>query len=216
MRMHVLVRFGKWREIIAAPLPACPVTWCVSTPMHHYAKAIAHAFLGGMADADRQRALFYEAVERIPEGRKFFNNPAQTILGVGEKMMEGEVAYHKGAHEAAFALLREAVARDDAPEYTEPWAWMHPPRHALAALLAEQGQFVEAEELYRTDLGLNDKLQRCAQHPDNVWALHGLVECLRRRGDRAELPEFERRLEKALARTDTPVTSSCLCRVEVA
>ena len=93
---------------------------------------------------------------------------------------------------------------------------MHPPSHALAALLAEQGQYAEAEDLYRTDLGLNDKLQRCAQHPDNVWALHGLVVCLRLRGDTVEMPDFEAGLEKALALTDTPVTSSCLCRTKVA
>ncbi len=213
MRMHVLVRFGKWHEIIAAPLPPCPETWCVSTPMHHYAKAIANAFLHEFDNADRERAEFYAAVARIPENRKLFNNPARTILGAGEKLMEGEIAYHKGDHETAFNLLREAVRRDDDLEYTEPWAWMHPPRHALAALLAEQGQHEEAEEVYRTDLGLNNKLQRCAQHPDNVWALHGFVECLRMRGDSDELPDFEIRLEKALALTDTPVTSSCLCRV---
>lgn len=216
MRMHVLVRFGRWRDIIEAPLPECPIIWCVSTPMHHYAKAIAHAFHHEMEEANRERELFYQAVDRIPSNRKFFNNPACTILGVGEKMMEGEIAYHRGEHDMAFDLLREAVRRDDSLEYTEPWAWMHPPRHALAALLAEQGQYVEAEEVYRTDLGLNGTLQRCAQHPDNVWALHGLVECLRQRGDVTELSEFEARLKKALALTDTPVTSSCLCRTKVA
>ena len=184
--------------------------------MHHYAKAIAYAFQRQFDQAEEQRQLFHEAVARIPEGRKFFNNPAKSILSVGEKLMEGELAYHRGEHDVAFALLREAVHLDDNLEYTEPWAWMHPPSHALAALLAEQGQYAEAEDLYRTDLGLNDKLQRCAQHPDNVWALHGLVECLRQRGDTVELPDFEARLEKALALTDTPVTSSCLCRTKVA
>ena len=183
--------------------------------MHHYAKAIAYAFLHEFEDANRERELFYKAVDRIPSNRKFFNNPARTILGVGEKMMEGEIAYHRGDHEKAFDLLREAVRRDDNLEYTEPWAWMHPPRHALAALLAEQGRYAEAETLYRTDLGLTGALQRCAQHPDNVWALHGLVECLRQRDDRTELPDFKARLEMALALTDTPVTSSCLCRVKV-
>jgi hypothetical protein len=91
---------------------------------------------------------------------------------------------------------------------------MHPPRHALAALLSEQGHFEEAEQVYRTDLGLNNKLQRCAQHPDNVWALHGLVECLRQRGERTELPLYEAKLAKALAKTDIQVTSSCLCRTQ--
>jgi hypothetical protein len=47
--------------------------------------------------------------------------------------------------------VRKAVRRDDSLAYTEPWAWMHPPRHALEALLMEQGHYVEAEEIYRDD-----------------------------------------------------------------
>ena len=78
---------------------------------------------------------------------------------------------------------------------------MHPPRHALGALLIEQGQYEEAEEVYRDDLGLSDKIQRCAQHPDNVWALHGLVECLRTRDDKRELPLSERKLAAALQKS---------------
>ena len=84
--------------------------------------------------------------------------------------------------------LREAVRRDDNLSYTEPWAWMHPPRHALAALLLEQGHVAEAEEVYRDDLGLSGRVQRCTQHPDNVWALHGLVECLERCGETWSFP----------------------------
>src|SRR6202042_198686 len=94
--------------------------------------------------------------------------------------------YHKGNYEAAFAALRESIRRDDSLGYTEPWAWMHPPRHAFAALLAEQGHYAEAEEVYRDDLGLSGRIQRCTQHPDNVWALHGIVECLARRGETEE------------------------------
>jgi hypothetical protein len=92
---------------------------------------------------------------------------------------------------------------------------MHPPRHALAALLLDQGHVEEAEQVYRDDLGLSDKVQRCAQHPDNVWALHGLVECLKRRGETTELAGFQRKLATALTKTDMVVTSSCLCRTSV-
>lgn len=131
-------------------------------------------------------------------------------------MLEGELEYYKGNYEVAFAALRKSVDRDGNLEYTEPWAWMHPPRRVLAALLAEQGQFEEAEEVYRTDLGINNAIQRCAQHPDNVWALHGFVECLRRRGDTKELPEYEAKLALAASKTDVPITSSCLCRMKPA
>jgi tetratricopeptide (TPR) repeat protein len=212
MKMHVLVRFGRWQEIVDTPMPDDPVLYCVSTAMHHYAKGVALAALKNFEAAEAQRSCFYLAVKRIPAERKFFNNTAHAILAVGEEMLNGELEYHKGNFNAAFEHLRNSVHRDDNLEYTEPWAWMHPPRHALAALLSEQGHFDEAEDVYRTDLGINGKLKRCAQHPDNVWALHGLVECLRRRGVTDELATFEVKLASALEKTDVPVTSSCLCR----
>lgn len=214
MKMHVLVRFGRWQEIIEEPMPDDPLLYCVSTAMHHYAKGVAHAALRNFDSAEEEQRLFFMAADRVPEDRKFFNNAARSTLAVGEKMLEGELEYHKGNFDVAFAALRESVRRDDNLEYTEPWAWMHPPRHALAALLAEQGHFEEAEDVYRTDLGLNDKLQRCAQHPNNVWALHGLVECLKSRGETRELPVLEQQLAVAVTKADVPISSSCMCRAE--
>ncbi|WP_431523396.1 hypothetical protein [Mesorhizobium captivum] len=58
-------------------------------------------------------------------------------------------------------------------------------------------------------------VQRCAEHPDDVWALHGLVECLKRRGESEELPGLQAKLAAALARTDVPIISSWLCRTSV-
>ena len=215
MKMHVLVRFGRWREIIEEPPPGDPTIYRISTPMHHYARGIAYATLQDPAAADRERTLFRDAVARLPADLKFLSNLARTTLAVAEAMLDGEVEYHRGNHDAAFAHLRDAVHRDDNLNYTEPWAWMHPPRHALAALLMEQGYHDEAESIYRDDLGLSGRIQRCAQHPDNVWALHGLVECLQRRSDTAELPALQAKLAAALAKVDVPITSSCMCRTKV-
>jgi tetratricopeptide (TPR) repeat protein len=215
MKMHVLVRFGRWHEIIAEPPPGDPTVYCVTWPMHHYARGIAYATLKDAAAADRERALFREAVARLPADRRFLSNPAHNTLAVGKAMLDGEVEYHRGNHDQAFAHLREAVHRDDSLNYTEPWAWMHPPRHALAALLMEQGHHGEAEAVYRDDLGLSGRVQRCTQHPDNVWSLHGLVECLQRRGETRELPALEAKLAAALAKVDVPITSSCMCRTKV-
>jgi tetratricopeptide (TPR) repeat protein len=212
MRSHVLVRFGRWQDIIDEPLPDDPELYPVSTAMQHYARAVAHATLKKFVRADEEREQFHESLRRIPPQRKVFNNSAHSILAVGEKMLDGELEYHKGNHELAFACLREAVARDDNLEYVEPWAWMHPPRHALAALLAEKGNLAEAEEIYRDDLGLSGRIQRCAQHPDNVWALHGLAECLRVRGEVGEFGAIQGKLEAAMALADVPITSSCMCR----
>jgi hypothetical protein len=80
----------------------------------------------------------------------------------------------------------------------------------------EEGHLQEAADVDRADLGLNERLQRCAQHPCTVWAMHGFVECLRNRGDTDELPHYADHLTDALAKTDVPITSSCLCRTNVA
>jgi tetratricopeptide (TPR) repeat protein len=216
MRTHVWVRFGRWQEIIAAPLPDDPELYLVTTAMHHYAKGVAHASLKNLRESERERRRFGDSLNQIPRTRRFFNNMAHDVLAVGEKMLDGELEYHRGNHELAYEHLRECVRRDDNLEYIEPWAWMHPPRHALAALLMEQGHNEEAEQIYRDDLGLSGNIQRCAQHPDNVWALHGLVECLQRRGETEELPNAQRKLAHALKMADVPITSSCMCRTKVA
>ncbi|MGX7872389.1 hypothetical protein ACVDG5_005600 [Mesorhizobium sp. ORM6] len=215
MKSHVQVRFGRWQEIIDEPMTAEPGLYVLTTAMQHYAKGVAHATLRQFAEAERERELFHRYLEGIPAERRFLSNPTRASLAVGAALLDGELAYHQGRHEEAYVHLRQAVELDDNLSYTEPWAWMHPPRHALAALLLDQGHAREAEQVYRDDLGLSGKVQRCAQHPDNVWALHGLVECLRRRGAGEELPALQAKLAKAMAKADVAISSSCLCRTSV-
>ena len=126
-------------------------------------------------------------------------------------MARGEIEYRKGNFEQAFTHLRQAVVLDDALPYDEPWGWMQPARHALGALLFEQGHIDEAEAVYREDLGLGGQLSRATVHPDNVWSLKGLHDCLKARGDEVELPSVRQRLDIALARADRAVGASCFC-----
>ena len=212
MKAHVLVRFGLWRTILDEPMVDDPALYVLTAALQHYAKGVAHAALGHHEDAVRERERYHRHIAGIPPERRFLSNPTRASLAVGASLLDGEIAYHAGDHQAAYAHLRQAVARDDDLSYTEPWAWMHPPRHALAALLLDQGHIAEAEAVYRDDLGLSGTVQRCAQHPGNVWALHGLAECLRRRGDTAALAALTPSLDAALSRADVAITSSCLCR----
>merc|ERR1711988_1602158 len=95
--------------------------------------------------------------------------------------------------------------------FDEPWAFMQPVRHALGALCMEQGWWAEAERAYRDDLGHNPEIARPYTHPNNVWALHGLCEVLRRQHQ--SLPALEHQLKVAMSRTDgIRITSSCMCR----
>jgi tetratricopeptide (TPR) repeat protein len=212
MKQHVLVRFGKWREIIAQKLPEDRELYCSNVAMMHYAKAVAHSALGNVGEAEAEKARFMAAKTRVPEGRRVHNNTVVDLLGVAEEMLNGELEYRKGNYDAAFAHLRKSVELDDALPYDEPWGWMQPTRHALGALLLEQGRIEEAEAVYRSDLGLDGKLSRACQHPDNLWSLHGLHECLTRRGEKVEAPLIRQRLDLAMARAEVPIKASCFCR----
>jgi len=212
MRQHVLIRFGRWQDILDQALPEDEELYSVTVAMLHYARTVALANTGRIDEAEAERDLFFDALGRVPESRMLFNNTCRDILKVAEQMMLGELAYHVGEHETAFTHLRKSVEIDDNLPYDEPWGWMQPTRHALGALLLEQGQVEEAEAVYRADLGLDDTLSRACQHPGNVWSLHGLHECLTRRGETVEAAQVKLQLDKAAARAEVPIKASCYCR----
>ncbi|QIE48193.1 hypothetical protein G5B38_21555 (plasmid) [Pseudohalocynthiibacter aestuariivivens] len=212
IKQHVRIRFGMWKDILAEPLPEKPEVYSYSMATLRYARTVALANLRRVEEAEAEMALFYEALEKVPKTRRVVNNLASDVLGIAEQMMLGELEYHKGNHELAFSHLRESIRRDDTLEYDEPWGWMQPTRHALGALLMEQGQLEEAESIYRADLGFDDTLSRACQHPGNVWSLRGLMECLERRREATELPHVRHSFEMAAARSEVPVKVSCFCR----
>lgn len=215
MRIHVLIRFGRWREILGTELPEDRELFCVTTAMTLYAQTLAHAALGEIAEAEARRMEFLAAAETVPPSRDVFDTLCVDQLEVAKAMVEGELEYRKGNLETAFVELRRAVELNDALPVGEPWGQMVPPRHALGALLLEQRRYAEAELVYRTDLGLNDLVSRTCQRPNNVWSLHGLHECLLALGKADEAEVVGKQLTLARARADVPVVASCLCRRSV-
>ena len=213
MRQHVLIRFGRWQEIIDTQLPADPELYCVTTAMVLYSRGVAQAATGNVQRAEATREEFYAAVARVPDSRTIFNNTCTDILRIATAMLDGEIAYRKGEHEGAFRHLRRAVELDDSLPYDEPWGWMQPARHAYGALLLEQGRVAEAEAVYRADLGLDATLARACQHPGNLWSLHGYHECLVRLGKEQLAGVIASQLQLASAYADVPVASSCYCRL---
>ena len=209
---HVYIRFGMWEEILELEQPEDTELYVTTNALIYYAKAVALANLGRHAEAEQTMADFKAAYALVPDTRMLFNNTARDVLAVGEAMMQGEVAFKSGRREEGLEHLRRAVALDDGLEYEEPWSWPQPSRHALGALLMEAGKLEEAEAIYRADLGLDGQLPRPSQHPRNVWALHGLHECLHRRGEMVEVSHVKLLLDQAVARADIPIRASCLCR----
>ncbi len=198
---HVMVRFGWWNQILDEPLP--PADLPVTTAFAHYSRTVALAALGRVDEAAKEIEIFENATTKVPESAYIGNNTALTVLGIARRMAQGELAYRQGRFDEAFANLNDAVRQDDALRYDEPWGWFQPVRHALGALLIEQGMHEEAEAVYRKDLEI---------HPGNGWALIGLLECLRKRGAIDLANKTEEELRAAWARADLLITRSCFCR----
>ena len=208
---HILIRFGMWEEILELSLPEDTQTYCTGTAFIEYARGLALSALGRVSEAEAQLEVFLAAKARVPESRLSHNVRALDLLEVATAMLQGELAYRKGDYDHAFAELRRAVALDDALPYDEPWGWKQPTRHALGALLLEQGHLDEAEHVFRQDLGLAPGLPRACQHPDNVWALRGLYDCLAAQGKAQDAAHLKLRLDLAEARADRPIKAACGC-----
>lgn len=218
MQVHGFIRFGRWDDIITLKLPTDAQLYCVTTAMMHYAKGVALAATGRVPEAEAERKLFKESVKLVPDSRRIFNNKCTDILGIASEMLDGEITYRRGEFDAAFDHLREAVKREDTLPYDEPWGWMQPSRHALGALLLEQGHIKQALAVYAADLGVEHEsdppLPRALRHYGNVWALHGYQECLLKLGNKHEARRQAPQLKHVLAYADVPIKSSCFCRID--
>src|SRR5262249_57086740 len=124
--LHVLGGLGRGEDTRGLPLPADPVLYCTTTAMMHYARGVAHAATGRIAEAEAARDAFVAAVARVPDSRYLFNNTCRDILAVAGAMLDGEIEYRRGRFDAAFEHLRRAIALDDALPYDEPSGWMQP------------------------------------------------------------------------------------------
>ena len=213
LRIHVLIRFGRWDDLIAEPLPADVELYCTTAATIHYGRGVAYAATAQLTQARAEREAFTEAYAQIPESRYLFNNTSRDILAVAGAMLDGEITYREKKFDEAFAHLRRAIQLSDALPYDEPWGWMQPPRHAYGALVLEQGHVELAAEVYAADLGVDGTLSRSCQHPGNVWSLHGYHECLQRLGRTAEAASIGQQLELAQAHADVPILASCACRL---
>src|SRR5689334_22812735 len=105
LKIHVLVRFGRWDELIAQPLPGDVELYCTTAATIHYGRGVAHAAKAQLAQAHGERQAFTEAYARIPDTRYLFNNTARDILAIGGAMLDGEIDYRAGQFDDAFAHL---------------------------------------------------------------------------------------------------------------
>ena len=221
MPWHVMIRFGKWDDILKEPLHSDKDVFPAAIATQHYARGVAYASKGMVPEAEAEQSLFLEALKNPAlEGRVLHNNlmyqdpeEGPCILLVNAAILEGEIEYRRqflakqSGEEADFSVafdhLRKGVDLSLNLAYNEPWGQMQPVRHILGALLLEQGELDEAEEVYRADIEL---------WKDNMWGLLGLKLCLEERGeDTEELAEVSQKFLERSSRADILPAKTCFC-----
>ena len=221
MPWHVMIRFGKWDEILNEPLHTDRDVFPAAIATQHYARGVAYASMGMVPEAEAEQVLFKEALQnpalagRVLHNNLMYQEPSEgpCILLVNDAILDGEIEYRRqylakengqdADFTVAFDHLRRGVDLSLNLAYNEPLGQMQPVRHILGALLLEQGEVEEAEEVYRADIEL---------WKDNMWGLLGLKLCLEARGDTSgELEKVTSQFEERSSRADIIPAKTCFC-----
>lgn len=157
--------------------------------MWHYARGTA---LAAKKDAAAARAEA-EAIRKILDETDWstldlWAIPARPVLQVASEVVMARAAQAEGDKKAAVDLFTTAAATQDTIPYMEPPFWYYPVRQSLGAALLESGETAAAEKEF------NSALER---ERSSAWALYGLKEAARAKGDASAEQKASDELGKA-------------------
>jgi len=187
-----LLRFGRYDEI---PAVTDRPSGEVAGGFWDFAQGYAAAHNGDM-DLARDYLEKVQALAEESTARFRFHDASQ-LMGLSAAILEGEILRLEGDLDGAIASFKRAAEFDDQQPYDEPEPIPYAARHWLGAALLEAGRYAEAEQEYRIEL---------ADHPHNVWSLHGLKAALDGQGKSD--PDVDADFEESTSRMDVWITTS--------
>ncbi len=193
-----LLRFGKWDEILAEPMPDPALK--LDTAVSLYARGFAHANKGDLAAARADReALGDIATKADLSAYATANIPAHQMADIALALLDGEIARTSGNLGDAIGRFHLAWTLEQNLPYTEPPYWHQPTSHLLGAALLQAHRPAEAEAVYRESL---------RTYRGDGWTLHGLAIALDAEGKTKEAAEARKAFTTAWQLADvTPETS---------
>jgi hypothetical protein len=181
------ITFADPDTVLALPAPDDKLV--LVRTMYHYARATAFArkkdIKAAQAEVDAIGALEDKADFKPYEP---WGVPARAIVDTARYVAIGRIADAAGDLERAALAYEEAVALQDKLSYTEPPYWYYPVRQSLGGVRLRQGRLDDAERAFRDSL---------ASVRNNGWALAGLAEVYKRKGDKNGEAAAQRAYAKA-------------------
>ncbi|KAK9867780.1 hypothetical protein WJX84_008714 [Apatococcus fuscideae] len=214
---------GRWQDILKSPHPGpddrglCPArTNAYALAVWQFARTMALAAAAGGASpaaaaqnvTDELAALEAAAANIDPEeptvpglGMGIYGCDYHSLGTIYVLVGRARLLILKGQPAAAEGLLKQAVQIEKGMGYMEPPRLLQPVRHYLGYLLLHLGRFQDAQQVFEEDL---------VEHPDNGFALHGLIQSLNAQSPLSHgTADLRLKLQTALEHADVPLTSAC-------
>ncbi len=157
--------------------------------MWHYARGTAFAakkdVTAARAEAEAVQRILVETDWSVMDAWAI---PARPVLEVARDLVLARAAQAEDDQDAAVAALRKAADTQDTIPYMEPPFWYYPVRQSLGAALLKTGHPEEAEKEFRAAL---------ERERSSAWALYGLKEAAKAKGDTAAEQKAADELAKA-------------------
>ncbi len=192
--MFVQLRFAKWDETLKLPEP--DKSQLLANTVWHYARGVALAATGKVADAKRAHQTLREQLQNLPGETPFGLNPAKDVLAIAQLVLEARIAWAEGNKTGAIETFRKAITAQDSLNYDEPPGWYFPVRESLGAALFLNGEAAAAETVFREDLLTNPRSGR---------SLFGLLESLKAQGKQDAIRWVEAEFKAAWKDADVPL-----------
>ena len=183
LKIHVLLRFGRWKEILQESVPAVDGSRPFTRAVVLYGRVVALASLERVAEAKAEYEVLLPALQQIPASTSLFGLSVTAVTKIMDRVASAHVSFRQGHAEESFVSFRQAMVLEDSLRVDNNLhrrlIWPESVRHTLGALLLHCKQTNEACHLYINDL---------LTSPDNIWALYGLYQCYNFSDPQGNLP----------------------------
>jgi tetratricopeptide (TPR) repeat protein len=186
-----MIRFGRWEELLKEPVP--PKGLRLMDGMWRLGRGLALVATGRLPGAEGEHIVLAGLTKQIRRDRTTEEKTQRALLKIAERILSGEIAASRQRYDDAIRLFEEAIKMEEALPYSEPPLWPLSVRHHLGAVLLLADRPSEAEAVYHADL---------LRHPDNGWALTGLIQSLQAQQKDDQAAVAEDRFKKAWAHAD--------------